>query len=87
MLPDGCTGTDAIVIREKRHQTCKVTGLFRNKPQFKQELIMKKCTRYQAEGTFHQVKGKIKEMTGKLSHNPTLAIKGRSEKIAGKNTG
>jgi uncharacterized protein YjbJ (UPF0337 family) len=33
---------------------------------------MKSSTKDQAEGKFHQVKGKIKEATGKLSDNPKL---------------
>ncbi len=52
--------------------------------QIKQEAIMKKSTRDQAEGKFHQVKGKIKEMAGKLSDNPKLEIEGKSEITAGK---
>ena len=33
---------------------------------------MKSSTRDQAEGTFHEVKGKIKEVAGKLSDNPRV---------------
>jgi uncharacterized protein YjbJ (UPF0337 family) len=33
---------------------------------------------------FHKVKGKIKEIAGKLSGNPRLEAKGKGEKIAGK---
>jgi len=32
----------------------------------------------------HQVKGKIKEIAGKLSDNPELEAEGIDEKIAGK---
>ena len=46
--------------------------------------IMKSSTRDEAEGKLHQVKGKIKEVAGKLSDNPELEAEGTDEKIAGK---
>jgi uncharacterized protein YjbJ (UPF0337 family) len=45
---------------------------------------MKSSTKDRAEGQFHKVKGKIKEVAGKLSDNPKLEAKGKVEKIAGK---
>jgi len=45
---------------------------------------MKSSAKDQAEGKFHQVKGKVKEMAGKITDNPKLEAKGKSEKIAGK---
>ena len=45
---------------------------------------MKSGTQDQAEGTFHKVKGKVKEVAGKLSDNPELEAEGTGEKIAGK---
>ena len=45
---------------------------------------MKSSIRDRAEGTFHEVKGKVKEVSGKLSDNPELEAEGRGEKIAGK---
>lgn len=45
---------------------------------------MKSSTKDQAEGTFHEVKGAVKEIAGKLSDNPKLQAEGTSEKIAGK---
>ena len=45
---------------------------------------MKSSAKDQAEGTFHEVKGKIKEIAGKLSDNPQLEDEGTGEKIAGK---
>ena len=45
---------------------------------------MKSSTRDKAEGTFHEVKGKAKEMAGKLTDNPELEAEGTDEKIAGK---
>jgi uncharacterized protein YjbJ (UPF0337 family) len=45
---------------------------------------MKSSTKDQAEGTFHKVKGKVKEVAGKLSDNPELEAEGTGEKMAGK---
>ena len=45
---------------------------------------MKSSTKDKTEGTFHQVKGKAKEVAGKLSDNPKLEAEGTDEKIAGK---
>jgi len=48
------------------------------------EDTMKSSTRDKAEGTFHEVKGKVKEVAGKLSDNPKLKAEGTVEKMAGK---
>jgi len=40
--------------------------------------------RDKAEGTFNEAKGKVKEMAGKITDNPTLEAKGKAEKITGK---
>jgi len=45
---------------------------------------MKSSTKDQAEGKFHEVMGKVKEIAGKLSDNPKLEGEGTGEKIAGK---
>lgn len=45
---------------------------------------MKSGNRDKAEGTFHKTKGKIKEITGELTNNVKLEVKGTDEKIAGK---
>jgi uncharacterized protein YjbJ (UPF0337 family) len=45
---------------------------------------MKSSIRDQAEGTFHELKGKVKEVAGKLSDNPKLQAEGTVEKLAGK---
>ncbi len=45
---------------------------------------MKSSMRDKAEGTLHEVKGKVKEAAGKLSDNPELEAEGTGEKIAGK---
>jgi len=44
---------------------------------------MKSSTKDQAEGTLHELKGKVKEVAGKLSDNPKLEAEGTGEKIAG----
>jgi uncharacterized protein YjbJ (UPF0337 family) len=45
---------------------------------------MKSSIRDKAEGTFHEAKGKVKEVAGKLTDNPALESKGKAEKLAGK---
>ena len=45
---------------------------------------MESSTKDQAEGTFHPIKGKLKEIAGELSDNPKLEAEGTDEKIAGK---
>lgn len=45
---------------------------------------MKSSTKDQAEGKFHEVKGAVKEIAGKLTDNPKLEGGGTGEKIAGK---
>ena len=45
---------------------------------------MKSSKQDKAEGTFHEVKGKVKEVAGKLSDNPKLEAEGINEKIDGK---
>ena len=44
---------------------------------------MKTSTKDQVEGTFHEIKGKAKEVAGKLSDNPNLEGEGLGEKVAG----
>lgn len=45
---------------------------------------MKSSVQDKAEGMFHEVKGKAKEVAGKLSGHPKLEAAGTREKIAGK---
>jgi uncharacterized protein YjbJ (UPF0337 family) len=45
---------------------------------------MKNSTKDQAEGTLHEVKGKVKEKVGRATNNPNLVEDGQDEKIAGK---
>ena len=44
---------------------------------------MKSGMKDKVEGTFHEAKGKVKEVAGKLSDNPELEAEGIDEKIAG----
>jgi uncharacterized protein YjbJ (UPF0337 family) len=45
---------------------------------------MKSGAQDQAEGLFHKVKGKLKEIAGKLGMNSELEAEGKGEKIGGK---
>ena len=45
---------------------------------------MKSSTKDQVKGKFHEVKGAIKEATGKIIDNPKLDDEGNGEKVAGK---
>jgi uncharacterized protein YjbJ (UPF0337 family) len=45
---------------------------------------MNSSTRDKIEGKFHEAKGKMKEVAGKLCDNPKLEANGVVEKIAGK---
>jgi uncharacterized protein YjbJ (UPF0337 family) len=49
-----------------------------------QENDMKSSTKDKAEGTLHQVKGKVKEVAGKISGKRDLEIEGILENNAGK---
>jgi uncharacterized protein YjbJ (UPF0337 family) len=44
---------------------------------------MKSSTQDKVEGTFHQVKGKVKEVAGDLIDSPKLEAEGVAEKTAG----
>jgi uncharacterized protein YjbJ (UPF0337 family) len=44
---------------------------------------MKSSRQDKAEGKFHEVKGYVKEVGGKLSDNPKLEAEGTVEKITG----
>jgi uncharacterized protein YjbJ (UPF0337 family) len=45
---------------------------------------MKSSAQDQAEGKFHNEKGKIKEAAGIITDNPNLEAQGKVEKITGK---
>jgi uncharacterized protein YjbJ (UPF0337 family) len=45
---------------------------------------MKSSVQDKAEGVFHEAKGKVKEVAGKITDNPKLEAEGTVEKIAGK---
>jgi uncharacterized protein YjbJ (UPF0337 family) len=48
------------------------------------EAIMKQSSKDQAEGTLHEVKGKVKEKVGRATNNPALEDEGTDEKVSGK---
>ena len=54
-----------------------------NKIQIMKERTMKSSIRDKTEGKFHELKGKVREMAGKITDNPKLRAKGKAEKIAG----
>jgi uncharacterized protein YjbJ (UPF0337 family) len=45
---------------------------------------MTSSTKDQVEGTFHEVKGKVKEKAGQVTNNPNLEAEGQGEKVGGK---
>jgi uncharacterized protein YjbJ (UPF0337 family) len=45
---------------------------------------MKSSTKDKAQGTFHEVKGKVKEKIGRATNNPDLEAEGQVEKLTGK---
>jgi uncharacterized protein YjbJ (UPF0337 family) len=54
------------------------------KPNSDRRNTMKSGMRDEAEGKWHKVKGKIKEIAGKVSMNPDLEAEGKAESITGK---
>ena len=64
---------------KKAHQ-----GLNFTQTEIQEEDIMKSSTRDEAEGKLHQVKGKIKEIAGKVVMDPDLEAEGQDEMFAGK---
>jgi uncharacterized protein YjbJ (UPF0337 family) len=50
----------------------------------KGETVMKPSTKDKAKGKFHEIKGKIKEKAGQLTHNPSLQAEGIVEEASGK---
>ena len=45
---------------------------------------MKSSMKDKMKGTFHEAKGTVKEMAGKITDNPKLEAEGKGEKIGGK---
>jgi uncharacterized protein YjbJ (UPF0337 family) len=45
---------------------------------------MKSSMKDKVKGTFHEAKGKVKEMAGQITDNPKLEAKGKAENIGGK---
>jgi uncharacterized protein YjbJ (UPF0337 family) len=53
-------------------------------PNSDRSITMKSGTRDEAEGKWHKVKGKIKEVAGKVSRNPDFEAEGKGERRTGK---
>jgi uncharacterized protein YjbJ (UPF0337 family) len=53
------------------------------KPNSDRRNTMKSGTRDEAEGKWHQVKGKVKEIAGKVIMNPDLEAEGKAESQSG----
>ena len=45
---------------------------------------MNPSTKDEIKGTFHELKGKVKEKTGQATNNPDLEAEGQAENLAGK---
>ncbi len=45
---------------------------------------MKRSISDKAKGTFHEVKGKVKERIGRATNNPKLEARGKVEQTGGK---
>jgi uncharacterized protein YjbJ (UPF0337 family) len=45
---------------------------------------MKPSTKNQAEGKFHEVKGKVKEKVGRATNRPDVEVEGQDEQVGGK---
>jgi len=56
----------------------------RLKPKTNRRSAMKSSTRDKAEGKMHQVKGKIKEVVGKVVNDEDLEVEGKIENLEGK---
>jgi uncharacterized protein YjbJ (UPF0337 family) len=54
------------------------------KPNSQRRNTMKSSTKDKAEGTFHKVKGKMKEVAGKVTMNDDLEAEGKKENEGGK---
>jgi uncharacterized protein YjbJ (UPF0337 family) len=66
--------------------TKRMTGpvMTAGKPISGRRSTMKSGTQDQAEGMLHKVKGKIKEIAGKIGMNPKLEAEGKDENMGGK---
>ncbi len=59
-----------------------VVGRIR-KIRHEKEIRMDDSTKDQAEGKFHELKGKLKEKAGQLTNDPKLRDDGQAEQIGG----
>jgi uncharacterized protein YjbJ (UPF0337 family) len=46
--------------------------------------MIKRSTKDKGEGTFRELKGRLKQKVGQLTNDPALEAKGLGEKISGK---
>jgi uncharacterized protein YjbJ (UPF0337 family) len=94
ILPDEKQGNRPVIaakIKDQSTDAVHITRLVRNHaadaPLVKIEILkedsMKSSIRDKTEGRFHELKGKVREMAGKITDNPKLRAKGKAEKIAG----
>ena len=83
----GCSGVLHFAVGQKSRwlgrESYKLVSFIRstNRPK---EAIMKQSSKDQAEGTLHEVKGKVKEKVGRATNNPNLEDEGTDEKVSGK---
>jgi uncharacterized protein YjbJ (UPF0337 family) len=61
-----------------------LAGVPSNKQNSERSIAMKSGTQDEAEGKWHQVKGKVKEIAGALGGNPDLEAEGKIESETGK---
>jgi uncharacterized protein YjbJ (UPF0337 family) len=62
----------------------RAAGITSVTPNSDRRKTMKSGIRDKAEGEWHQVKGKVKEIAGEISDDPDMEAEGTNEKIAGK---
>jgi uncharacterized protein YjbJ (UPF0337 family) len=76
--------------KQDPHQTTGMSPTVRGstnnrlKPKANRRIPMKSSTRDKAEGKMHQVKGKIKEVVGKVVNDEDLEAEGKVENLEGK---
>jgi uncharacterized protein YjbJ (UPF0337 family) len=64
-----------------RDKTCEENQVIHDQ---RSEDSMKSSARDKAEGKLHMIKGKAKEVAGRITDNPRLEAEGTAEKVSGK---
>jgi uncharacterized protein YjbJ (UPF0337 family) len=77
-----CVPSDANLAQ--RLLSFKVGRIKRTSITIKKGDKMKSSTTDNVEGKMHQVKGKVKEVAGKITNDPDLEAEGKGEVLAGK---